>query len=87
MDNVGYYGPVDLCTFQPECKEKQRNWITSLSPPFAVSKFAYHCGNYLGSVNIIWKIPESRDTSKGLKIVQEVIGSLAKKIRVMTNDK
>ena len=67
ITNVDVYEPIDLINFEPKEKEARRKWIQGLSVSSSLTLFTYRYGNYLGNINIVWKIPDSvndRDTMK-----------------------
>ena len=66
------YEALDLCDFEPVDKEDRRKWIQGLSLSCTVTHFTYAYGNYLGNMNIVWKIPEKigdRNPSEDARLV------------------
>lgn len=57
LNVVDMYETIDLCDLEPENKETRRKWLSHMTLPFPVSVFTYRYGNYLGNLNMVWKIP------------------------------
>lgn len=72
---LDYYKPLDLCNFEPSDKEDRRKWLHGIQLTSSVSLFVYRYGNYLGNVNILWKIPhdlKKREVDEEVRIVTEL---------------
>ncbi|XP_056009601.1 uncharacterized protein LOC130051588 [Ostrea edulis] len=74
------YQPIDIIDFEPDDKETRRKWITNLSLSNSVALFPFQFGNYLGNMNVLWKIPGSseRDTVKQVQIINKVKKNIMK---------
>lgn len=73
--NIEPYQAVDLIDFEPQNKDERKNWIQKLALSCPVTFFTYRYGNYLGNLNIIWKIPKvvrDRNTQKEIQTVNNV---------------
>ncbi|WAR27915.1 hypothetical protein MAR_013619 [Mya arenaria] len=90
LGRVGLYEPIDLCDIEPLNKEERRKWLNKLSLPFPVSQFTFSYGNYLGNLNILWKIPadlKERKADVECSIVQEILKQVSMyKTRRMQKD-
>lgn len=90
LNNINQYEPIDLCDLEPSNKEERRKWLTDMKVPFPITVFTYRYGNYLGNLNMVWKIPvhiRERKTSVECKLVQDIIQQIPKyKTRRMQKD-
>lgn len=81
LKNITTYTENDLIDFEPEDKTEQRKWLDNLHLSFDISLFTYRYGNYLGNVNIVWKIEEQdnqQSTSLEIGIVNKIRESIPK---------
>lgn len=56
--NVVIYTVKDLIDFELEDKIERRKWYDNLYLFFDILLFIYRYGNYLGNVNLVWKVNE-----------------------------
>ena len=66
------YEALDLCDFEPTHKDDRRKWIQDLCLSCSITHFTYAYGNYLGNMNVVWKIPgkiEERKPSEDARLV------------------
>jgi hypothetical protein len=80
LTEAQYYEMIDLINFEPIDKERRRIWIQKLSVSSTINLFIYRYGNYLGNVNIVWKIPpdaKNRDPAKAARNVNLVKGDIS----------
>lgn len=66
LKNVATYTAKDLIDFEPEDKTERRKWYDNLYLSFDISLFTYRYGNYLGNVNLVWKVNERTLSSRHL---------------------
>lgn len=67
LKNVATYKAKDLIDFEPEDKTERRKWLDNLHLSFDISLFTYKYGNYLGNVNLVWKVNEE-DTQQSTSL-------------------
>lgn len=58
LKNVVIYTVKDLIDFELEDKIERRKWYDNLYLFFDILLFIYRYGNYLGNVNLVWKVNE-----------------------------
>lgn len=58
LKNVVIYMVKDLIDFELEDKIEWRKWYDNLYLFFDILLFIYRYGNYLGNVNLVWKVNE-----------------------------
>lgn len=81
LKNVATYTAKDLIDFEPEDKTERRKWYDNLYLSFDISLFTYRYGNYLGNVNLVWKVNEEdtqQSTSMEIGIVNKIRESIPK---------
>lgn len=81
LKNVASYTAKDLIDFEPEDKTERRKWYDNLYLSFDISLFTYRYGNYLGNVNLVWKVNEEdtqQSTSMEIGIVNKIRESIPK---------
>ncbi len=61
LSNIGNYTEVNLESFLPEDAIKRYRYIKDLQIQFPVTLYRYYQGNYLGTINYIWKVPINFD--------------------------
>ena len=54
-----YYEFVDLEPYSPESVINKHNFIKNIQLSVSICLYRYHCGNYLGTKNFVWKIPNN----------------------------
>uniref|UniRef100_U9T4T2 Uncharacterized protein n=1 Tax=Rhizophagus irregularis (strain DAOM 181602 / DAOM 197198 / MUCL 43194) TaxID=747089 RepID=U9T4T2_RHIID len=59
--NVDYYTEVDLESFLPKDAIQRYRYIKDLQIQFPVTLYRYYQGNYLGTINYIWKVPSNSE--------------------------
>jgi hypothetical protein len=73
------YQMIDLVDFEPSEKEDRRKWYKHLCVSCSVCIYSYKYGNYLGNINMIWKIPAKaidRKSSENVRIINLVRDSV-----------
>ncbi|XP_061174307.1 uncharacterized protein LOC133183363 [Saccostrea echinata] len=80
VKDLAEYQPIDLIRFEPNDKEERRKWIKHLSLSSSVALYSFQYGNYLGNMNVLWKLPEStcRDTVKQVKVIDKIKRNILK---------
>ncbi|CAG8843176.1 39267_t:CDS:2, partial [Gigaspora margarita] len=53
------YEIISLEEFLPETKKKQYHYLSNFTIDSTIILYCYHYGNYLGTLNFIWKISEN----------------------------
>lgn len=79
LKNVATYKAKELIDFEPEDKTERRKWLDNLHLSFDISLFTYKYGNYLGNVNLVWKVNEEdtqQSTSLEIGIVSKIRESI-----------
>ena len=64
LQNSDYYELISLDTYLPDDKRAHYEFISNLEVNFAFTLYRYYHGNYLGTLNFIWKLPDFDDRSK-----------------------
>jgi len=64
LHNSDYYELISLDTYFPDNKRARYEFISNLEVNFAFTLYRYYHGNYLGTLNFIWKLPDFDDRSK-----------------------
>ncbi|CAG8845624.1 23778_t:CDS:2, partial [Gigaspora margarita] len=67
------YEIVSLEEFLPEIKEKRFYYLLNFAIDSTIILYRYHHGNYLGTLNFIWKIPETFEMRDETKNAQAII--------------
>ena len=80
LKNMAEYQPIDLIDFEPNDKEARRKWITHLRLSNYFALFSFQHGNYLGNMNVVWKLPDptERDTVRQVQVVNEIKQNIMK---------
>lgn len=52
-----YYEFIDLEPYLPRSVVERFNFIKNIQLNVSICLYRYHCGNYLGTKNFVWKIP------------------------------
>ncbi|PKK56153.1 hypothetical protein RhiirC2_800632 [Rhizophagus irregularis] len=68
---------VNLESFLPDDVFKRHTYIKELQFDVAVTIYQYHQGNYLGTLNYIWKVPSCFNDRDETKLAQ-IMASLQK---------
>ncbi|XP_053379602.1 uncharacterized protein LOC128548528 isoform X2 [Mercenaria mercenaria] len=80
LNGVGLYEPIDLCDIESLDKEVRRKWLNNMKLPFPVTQFTYRYGNYLGNLNMVWKIPQDirdRKSSVECQLVKDTLNQIS----------
>ncbi|CAG8559872.1 42298_t:CDS:2 [Gigaspora margarita] len=67
------YEIISLEEFLPDIKEKRFFYLSNLTIDSTIMLYRYHHGNYLGTLNFIWKIPEDFELRDDTKNAQAII--------------
>ncbi|GBB95192.1 hypothetical protein RclHR1_24950001 [Rhizophagus clarus] len=66
------YDFMDMEHYLPKDAIKQYDYIKNLQLNVPVTIYRYHQGNYLGTLNYIWKVPTSPDDRDETKLAQTI---------------
>ncbi|PKB96241.1 hypothetical protein RhiirA5_435175 [Rhizophagus irregularis] len=64
LHNSDYYELISLDTYLSDDKRARYDFILNLEVDSAFTLYQYYHGNYLGTLNFIWKLPDFDDRSK-----------------------
>lgn len=71
--NTNEYDVISIEEFLPDIKEKRFFYLSNLTIDSTIMLYRYHHGNYLGTLNFIWKIPEDFELRNDTKNAQAII--------------
>jgi len=54
-----YYEFIDLEPYLPRSVVERHNFIKNIQLNISICLYRYYCGNYLGTKNFVWKIPNN----------------------------
>ena len=72
IQEAPFYEVIDLINFEPIDKELRRSWIKNLAVASTINLFTYRYGNYLGNINIVWKIPSEEKNRNPATIARNI---------------
>ena len=67
------YEFVDLKLYLPKSVIERHQFIKNIELDVSICLYRYHCGNYLGTKNFIWKIPNNRNNRSETKNAQALL--------------
>ncbi|GBC03424.1 hypothetical protein RclHR1_05110007 [Rhizophagus clarus] len=79
LSNADYYTEVDLESFLPK-NAIQYHFIKNLQIQFPVTLYRYYQGNYLSTINYIWKVssnPEDRSETAHARAIATICHSIS----------